>query len=252
MDVAQVLGDVADRAEGVARLETPLLVVDVARGIARHRRAGAALHVVDHVHRRGVQLLAHEPVDRAQQPTLARREFLAVVAPSAGVHDRGKIVGADVALDELARGELDALGPQRRRMQVVEHDHVDAAVGGLHVVADVRLHRLRRKQRPLDALERDVDQRKRRHLLRLAVFEHLEIFRLEVGDELAVLVQDARVDFDVVHFRAEGDWRLLRRLGLALRAQGDRGYRKRDEQDEQSLCHKVFHKSFKLGRQPQL
>ena len=64
---------------------------------------------------------------------------------------------------------------------------------------------------------RNVDQRERRDLLRLAVLEDLEVFGLQVGDELALLIEDARVDFDVVHFRAERDRRLLRRLGLSLR-----------------------------------
>ena len=106
---------------------------------------------------------------------------------------------------------LDALRAQRRGVQVVEHDQVDAAVGALQVGAHVRLDRLRRKQRALGALDRDVDERERRDLLRLAVFEDLEVAGLEVGDELALRVEHARVDFDVVHFRAERDRRLLRR-----------------------------------------
>ena len=38
---------------------------------------------------------------------------------------------------------------------------------------------------------------------------------LQAGDELASLVEDPRVDLDVVDFRAEGDRRLLRRLAAA-------------------------------------
>ena len=252
-DVAEVLRDVLDRVERVARLEAALLVVDVRRGIARARRAGAPLHVVNHVERRRAQLAAHELVDGAQQARLAGGEFLAGVGAAAGVHDRREIVGADVALDELLRGQLDALRAQRRGVQIVEHDHVDAAVGGLQVVADVRLDRLRRKQRPLDALERNVDQRKRGDLLRLAVLEDLEVLGLQVGDELALLIEDARVDLDVVDFGAERDRRLLRRLAAGPARAAWRPTRASEVNKKQNrLVIRSSTQSFKMGRQPQL
>ena len=77
----------------------------------------------------------------------------------------------------------------------------------LHVGLDRRC----RKQRTLGALDRDVDQREGRDLLRLAVLEDLEVVRREVGDRRSLRVGDERVDLDVVHFDAEGDRRLIRR-----------------------------------------
>ena len=76
------------------------------------------------------------------------------------------------------------------------------------------------KERTLGALDRDVDEREGRDLLRLAVLEDLEVVRREVGDRRSLRVGDDRIDLDVVDFDAEGDRGLIRgrrrRLGRWL------------------------------------
>ena len=89
-------------------------------------------------------------------------------------------------------------------VQVVEHDDVDAAVERAGVGLDVGLDRLGREERPLDALDRDVDEREGADRLRLAILEDLEVFLLEVADEPALLVGDDGVDLDVVDLELEG------------------------------------------------
>jgi hypothetical protein len=152
-------------------------------------------------------------------------ELLAGIRPAAGVHHRGQVVGADVAFDEHPGRQLDALRAQRRGVQVVQHDHVDAPVGALQVGAHVGLDRLGCEHRTLGALDRDVDERERGDLLGLAVFEHLEVRGLEPGHELTLAIQHAGIDFDVIDFGAEGDRRLLglRRLSLFPLREGDGG-----------------------------
>ena len=112
---------------------------------------------------------------------------------------------------------LHARRPREVGVQVVEHEQVDApldVVVGLHV----RLDRPVGEERPLGALDRDVDQRERGDLLRLAVLEHLEVLGAQVGHQVALRVGDERVHFHVVHLDAEGDGRRLgaRRLGRRL------------------------------------
>ena len=65
------------------------------------------------------------------------------------------------------------------------------------------------EQRPLGALDRNVDEREGRDLLRLAVLEDLEIARREIGDDVALRVGDEGVDLDVVDLDAERDGRLI-------------------------------------------
>ena len=60
-------------------------------------------------------------------------------------------------------------------------------------------------QRPLGALDRNVDEREGGDLLRHAFLEHLEILAREVVDEAALAIEDRRVHLDVVHFDAERD-----------------------------------------------
>ncbi len=53
------------------------------------------------------------------------------------------------------------------------------------------------------------DEVHRRDVLRRSVLEQLEVLAREVGDEAAVLVEDANVHFDQLHARREGRRRLL-------------------------------------------
>jgi hypothetical protein len=56
----------------------------------------------------------------------------------------------------------------------------------------------------LRLFDREVDQRERGDRLRLAVFEHLKVFLGQAANEVSLLIQHERVDFDVLHLRLEG------------------------------------------------
>ena len=204
-DAAQVGGQAADRVEGGAGVHLALGIELVADRVALLAHVAGALLLVEAFERRRADLAPHELVDRRQQPALAVGELLGGVRAAAREHDRRAVVGADVALDELARRRLGALGAQGVGVDVVEHQHVDAAVVAGEVVLDVGLDRRLREQRLRLPLDRDVHQRERRDLLRLAVLEHLEVAFAEPGDEAALGVDDAGVDLDVVDLGAEGD-----------------------------------------------
>ena len=102
-------------------------------------------------------------------------------------------------------------------MRGVEHHHVDAAAKRLLVALDVGLDRLLREQRLLAALDGNVHGDEIGQRLRLAVFENLEVFLLQIADVVALRVGDEDVDFDVVDRHAE-----RRRLRSALRLIGRR------------------------------
>ncbi len=104
-------------------------------------------------------------------------------------------------------------------MQVVEDQHVDAAVEGTLVRLHIRLDGTGGEQRPLGALDGDVDDGERGNRLRLVVLEYLEVFLFQVPDEVPLLVGDDRIDLDVLDDRLEGGrgcGRLLLRRWLAL------------------------------------
>ena len=126
------------------------------------------------------------------------------------MHDRGDVVGAHVALDELAGTRPRALRQERRGVKIVEHDQIHAAVVAGRVGLDVALDRPIRKQRPRLALDRDVHQRKHADLLRPSLLEHLKIVLRQGGNEPALLIDHACVDLDVIDLGAERHRRLLR------------------------------------------
>ena len=179
-----------------------LLVRD--RGCARPGMRRAALPEVLVVagERGRLELPAHEPVDRRQQQPLVARELLRGVGAAAREDDGHQIVGAEVALDELPRGVLDELRPQRVDVQVVEDHHVDAAVER-PLVALRRPARSasRLEERPVGPLDRNIHEREVRDRLRLAVLEDLEVVLRQVADERPCLVGDERVHLDVVDLR---------------------------------------------------
>ena len=78
---------------------------------------------------------------------------------------------------------------------------------------------LRGEQRPIGALDRDVHHAEGGDGLRLAVLEHLEVFLLQVADELALLVGNDRVHLDVLDLRLEGRPLCERFLRLSLSGQ---------------------------------
>ena len=188
---------------------------------ARHADGGEVLLVgLD----RGRPLrLAEELVDGRQQQPFAAGELLRVVAPALHVDDRHQVVRAQLLLDELAH---DAPDHQRMRgldVQIVEHDDVDAAVEGARVGLDVGLDRLRREERPLDALDRDVDQGKGADRLRLASSKTWKssFFRSRTNRPCWSVTNG--VDLDVVDLELEG----RRIYGLAAAADSARPSRRR-------------------------
>ena len=102
--------------------------------------------------------------------------------PAARVDDGGEIVGAEIPLHELPEESLDSRRAGEARVQIVEDDHVDAAFR--HGVSlHVRLDRLAEEERTGRTFDRQIDQRKRRDLLRPAVLEHLEVVLRQISDE---------------------------------------------------------------------
>ena len=89
-------------------------------------------------------------------------------------------------------------------MQVVEDDDIDAAVELPLVGAHVGFDRRFGEQRPLQALDRQVDEREGADGLTLPVLEHLEVVLRQVADEPALCVGDERVDLDVLDLGLEG------------------------------------------------
>ena len=69
-----------------------------------------------------------ELVDGGQQELPIAGEVLRRIAASARVDDRRDVVGAEVALDELARRFLDERSAKRADVEVVEHDHVNPSI----------------------------------------------------------------------------------------------------------------------------
>jgi hypothetical protein len=110
-------------------------------------------------------------------------------------------------------------------VQVVEDGDVDAAVERPLVRLHVGLDRRLGVERPIRLLDRQIDQGEGADRLALAVFEDLEVFFLEVADELALAVGDERVDLDVLDLGFEG-WGLQRGRRLLLLAHA-RNCRKR-------------------------
>ena len=116
---------------------------------------------------------------------------------------------AFAVLDEVTRGGSGPLSQQRIGMHIVENDQVHASAVARHVGLHVALNRTIGEQRSRLPLDRDVDQRKHAHLLRLTVFEYLEVLLRQVGDESSLRVADASVDLHVVDLGAERDGWLL-------------------------------------------
>ncbi len=149
--------------------------------------------------------------------------WLALLAPG-GVHDGHQIVGAETALDELLGGRLDARRcgrsacagrrrPSRRRGRRTA-SRWSCTSGSIGCAAN---------SGRLSLVDRNVDQREVGDRLRLPVLEHLEVFLLQVADEVALTVGDDGVDLDVVDADLEGR-RLLaggwRRRAAAAAARG--------------------------------
>ncbi len=119
---------------------------------------------------------------------------------------------AEAALDELPHRHLHLLRPKRIGVQIIQDDHVDAAIERLRVGAHVGLDRLLRKQRAIAAVDRDVDQREGADRLLASVFEDLKVVLREVSHEPAVRVGYQSVNLDILHLSFEGGLRRGRLL----------------------------------------
>ncbi len=228
VDGRHELGQVLQRPQRVAGLVAALEVQRVgdlllcARRAVRgaRRRVEPALPVVliETLDRPRAELLSDELVDGdVEQPRIAG-ELLRRVRPAARMDDGGEIVLTEVLVDELLGGSLDEGAAQRRRVVVVEHEHVQAPLEAARVRFDVGRHRRVAHHQPGRPLDRDVHLRKDVHLLQLAVLVDLEILAREALDDVALVVGDDGVHLDIVDFDPERDGRLpLRRRGRLRR-----------------------------------
>ena len=147
-----------------------------------------------------------------QQQALAGGEFLAGVGAAAGVDDGGRVVGADVALDELPRRDLRraasgarwCAGRRARSGRCGRRRPAGCSGRPARSACDANSGRSARSSGMLTS-ENAVT------FCGLPSSNTWKSLGLEVGDELALLIEHARVDFDVVDFGAERDRRLLRR-----------------------------------------
>ena len=146
---------------------------------------------------------------------------------------------------ELARGIAHRRAAQRAHIEIVEHDDVDAPVERLAVRACVGRDRPALDDDLVRLLDRNVHERERIDLLRLAVFEHREVVARQARHELALLVSDDDVDVDVVDFDLEGH-----AGGLLSLPQNDRGLQNNDrtEKGERGGISHVGKNLFIFGR----
>ena len=170
------VGKALQRIQRVARVVAALGrvgIVDALAGVAQAARPRLLLDALEH---RRPQLAAHELVDGVDEQPRVAGELLRAVGAAAGVDDGGDVVGAHVALDELLGRRLHARRAQRRacacrrgrsgRRGRCSRRALVCTSGSIGLVCEQRPHR---------ALDRQIDQREHRDLLRLAVLEHLEI-----------------------------------------------------------------------------
>ena len=139
-----------------------------------------------------------------------------------GRDDAEHVPFVDQLLGDLLEQIADATGVAEVQVQVVDEDQEDAAGGVVgrprRRQEDAFLHGRRRRRGDVVAAPA-VGQRERDELLLNAVLEDLEVFFLQVGDELAVVVADDDVRRD--EFDARGE------IGLALILRLDRDAERR-------------------------
>ena len=194
----------------------PLLALQAGRRTARRRHALRKAHLEllllgvlpdDAVLHAPLRLLHEHVADRLG--AACERDLPRV---HVGRHHREQVVGTDQSLQHVHERLARAHGSREVGVPRVEKDHVHATprVGSLPA-AIVGAHRVapflacgRRRERHAFEL---------RHLLRLVVFEHLEVVGREVGDRLALRVGRIDVHAHEVGFHAER-W-LCRRGGCA-------------------------------------
>ena len=229
-DAGEEFAEVAERVE---HRERPLLALEIEHA-DRRRRVGDAGTGIDFVvlpiepgelavvvllerfDGRRLQAAADELVDGGDQQIAIVREVLRGIGAAAGIDDGREIVGAEMPIDELARRLLDDGRAERADVDIVQHQHVHAAVERPCIRARVGGDRTTEHGESIRTLDRQLDVRKHLDLLRLAVLEDLEVVARQAGDEVAVLIGDDRIDVDVVHLDLKRHrWGSLGRLGGA-------------------------------------
>ena len=114
-----------------------------------------------------------------------------------------------------------AIGSRTRHARAAAHvivvqknrEQPDIVAGGFSLFVVVGADFLRRLLQRVGRAAIELHQLERLDLLRLAVFGHVEVARLQVGDRVAVLVRNDYVDTDEVDAGLEGG-RLLRLIGV--------------------------------------
>ena len=76
----------------------------------------------------GRKLPPLEPVDCGNEQPLAARQLLPGFLPAAGVNDSGQIIGTQVSPEELFRGFSYQQGARDVRMEVIQHEHINAPI----------------------------------------------------------------------------------------------------------------------------
>ena len=96
-----------------------------------------------------------------------------------------------------------ASGPIGVGIEVVQEDHVRAAVDAALVTLDIRLDRGGAGNRLAGRLDRNVHERERRNRLLLAVLEDLEVVLRQIPDEVALRVGHPHVHLDDLDLQPE-------------------------------------------------
>src|SRR6185369_5121721 len=152
------------------------------------------------------------------------------------------VVGTEPLFDELPGYGLHSLRPPESGVEVVDHHDVDTAFERPFVGANVRFNRYRTVQRTIGSLDRNVNLREQADRLRLAVFDDLKIFFLQILHEVAVSIGDDRVDFNVVDLQLER-WRLRLRLWRRSLIRDERRRRGSHKHNEGRNLETFLHKS---------
>ena len=182
-----------------------------------------------------LQPLADEVVDGSEQQRPVARELLRRVLASARRHDGREIVGAEMALDELARALPDDRRAERGHVEIVEHDDVDAAGRDVairsHVGLDTVLPASRKES------ERSTGSSMNENV---STFCGLPSSRISKSSRVRPVTKLPRCvgdgDVDVHEIDAHLERRALWRFGR-LRAQDRGGGQQRDED---GAAHRLF------------
>lgn len=136
------------------------------------------------------QTLPHELRDGVGQSITVAREILTSAGHATRSHDGRSIEGPDALLHESLGGDPHRLGSRRVRLQVVEREDIDAAFLVTPVVRrDVGRRRRRR-------VRLDANQVEGRDRLRSAVDEHFEFVGRHVRHEVALTIDNPRIQHD--------------------------------------------------------